>query len=133
MPAVALQRADGSPVVGEAADHASRYEPTLVARMVSARLDQPGPIVVDGVPSDPLTLTEALITTVVDRVASAEGAPPDHVVVTYPLREGDDAELLLGEAAGRALGPATTMVPAAVAAVAKLAHERDLGSDAVIA
>ena len=133
MPAVVLLRADGSPVVGEAADRASRYEPTLVARMVSARLDQPGPIVVDGEPCDPLTLTEALIGTVVDRVASAEGAPPDHVVVTYPLREGDDAERLLGEAAAQAVGPATTMVPAAVAAVANLAHDRDLGPDAVIA
>lgn len=133
MPSVVLLRADGSLVVGEAADHASRYEPTLVARMVSARLDQPGPIVVDGEPCDPLALTEALVGTVVDRVASAQGARPDHVVVTYPLRAGDDAELLLGEAAGRAIGPDATMVPAAVAAVAKLAHDRDLGPDSVIA
>ena len=105
MPSVVLLRADGSPVVGEAADHASRYEPTLVARMVSARLDQPGPIVVDGEPCDPLALTEALVGTVVDRVASAQGARPDHVVVTYPLRSGDDAELLIRSGKAKNMGP----------------------------
>ena len=133
MPSVVLMRADGSPLVGEGADRASRYEPTLVARMVSARLDQPGPIVVDGEPCDPLALTEALIATAVQRATTAQGTPPDHVVVAYPLRDGDDPERLFGEAAGRAVGPATTMVPAPVAAVAKLATDHDLGPDSVTA
>src|SRR5690606_29778917 len=85
MPTAALHGAEGTVLVGEAADRRSRYEPTLVARMVSTRLDDPDPIVVDGTPCDPLALTEAIIAAVVDRCVATMGAPPDHVVVTYPL------------------------------------------------
>ncbi len=133
MPAVALPRADGTTLVGEAADERCPYEPTLVARMVTARLGQPEPIIVDGAPCDPLALTEALVGTALDRAAPAPGTPPDHVVLAYPLRHNDDAELLLAEAATRAVGTATTMVPAPIAAVAKLAHDRDLGPDTTVA
>jgi hypothetical protein len=133
MPAVALPRSDGSTIVGEAADGRSPYEPTLVARMVAARLGQPEPILVDGVPCDPLVLTGALVGATIDRVAAAAGGPPDQVVLAYPLRPGDAAEAVLGEAAGRILGPDLTMVPAPVAAVAKLAHDRPLGPDMIVA
>jgi actin-like ATPase involved in cell morphogenesis len=133
MPTVALPRADGTTLVGEAADALSPYEPTLVARMVTARLGQPGPIVLDGTPCDPLVLTEALVGAAVDRVALRAGAGPDHVVLAYPLRPSDEPELLLAEAAGRVVGHVPAMVPAPVAAVAKLAHDRDVGAGTTIA
>jgi hypothetical protein len=133
MPAVALPRADGTIIVGEAADGHSPYEPTLVARMVAARLGRPEPILVDGVPCDPLVLTGALVGATIDRVAAAAGGPPDQVVLAYPLRPGDTAEAVLGEAAGRIVGPDLTMVPAPVAAVAKLAHDRPLAPDTIVA
>ena len=101
MPAVALPRADGTTLVGEAADRHSPYEPTLVARMVTSHLDEPGPMVIDGAPHDPVVLTEALVGTVIDRSAPGRGAVPDHVVLTYPLRAGDAPRALLAEAAGR--------------------------------
>jgi hypothetical protein len=133
MPAVALPRADGTTIVGEAADRHSPYEPTLVARMVAARLGRPEPILVDGVPCDPLGLTGALVGATIDRVAAAEGGPPGQVVLAYPLRPGDAAEAVLGEAAGRIVGPSLTMVPAPVAAVAKLAHDHPLAPDTIVA
>src|SRR5690606_10253998 len=97
MPAVALPRADGSVLTGEEADRRSPYEPGLVARMVTARLADPEPIVVDGWPCDPLHLTEELLRTALDRLAPHPGARPDQLVVTYPLRPGDASEPVLAD------------------------------------
>lgn len=133
MPAVALPRADGSVLTGEEADRRSPYEPGLVARMVTARLADPEPIVVDGWPCDPLHLTEELLRTALDRLAPHPGARPDQLVVTYPLRPGDASEPVLAAAAERVVGPAVTLIPAPVAAVAKLADDRDLGDEALVA
>lgn len=133
MPAVALPRADGTAVVGEPADRRSPYEPTLVARMVAERLGEREPIVVDGVVCDPLELTRAILATAVARAAQSAGAPPDQVVLSYPLRTGDGPELLFTEAARTLTGGVTTMVPEPIAAVAKLAHDRDLGPDSIVA
>lgn len=66
---------------------------------------------VDGTPSDPLALTEAIIAAAVDRCAATVGSP-DHVVVTYPLDRSDGSQELLTEAAARATGGRATMVPA---------------------
>ena len=53
MPAVALERADGSLLVGEAAADRARYDTTLVARHVTAQLADDEPIVLDGQRHDP--------------------------------------------------------------------------------
>src|SRR5690606_38692623 len=133
MPAVALPRHDGSTLVGEAADRQAHYEPALVARMVSAQLGEPGPVVVDDTPYDPLALTEALVGTVVDRAAPAPGAVPDHVVVAYPLRDDDAARAVLGEAAARIARGAVSLVPAPVAAAARMAEDGRVPDGAVVA
>ena len=125
MPAVALPRADGSMLVGEAADQRSRYEPTLAAREVSARLEEPGPIVLDGQTADPLSLTEALIGTAISR-ASAAGEWPGHLVLTHPLRLGAPIEELLEQAASRVTTSEVMLVPEPIAAMAKLAHDVEL-------
>jgi len=133
MPAVALPRADGSMLVGEAADQRSRYEPTLAAREVSARLEEPGPIVLDSQTADPLALTEALIGTVISR-ASAPGEWPGHLVLTHPLRLGTQVEELLEQAASRVTTSEVMLVPEPIAAMAKLAHDMELalGTTAVV-
>ena len=133
MPAVALPRADGSMLVGEAADQRSRYEPTLAAREVSTRLDEPGPIVLDSQTADPLALTEALIGTVIQR-ASGPGEWPGHLVLTHPLRLGTPVEDLLEAAAARVTTSGVLLVPEPIAAMAKLAHDVELalGTTAVV-
>jgi actin-like ATPase involved in cell morphogenesis len=128
MPAVALPRADGSMLVGEAADQRSRYEPTLAAREVSARLEEPGPIVLDSQTADPLALTEALIGTVISR-ASAPGEWPGHLVLTHPLRLGTRVEELFEQAASRVTTSEVMLVPEPIAAMAKLAHDVELALD----
>jgi actin-like ATPase involved in cell morphogenesis len=133
MPAVALPRPDGSLLVGEAADGRSAYEPALVARYVVSRLGDGQPIDIDGHHLDPLTLTRAVLHEAMERAAPLPGVAPDHVVVTYPLLPGVGPEELIADAAAEEFGPSATLVPAPVAAVARLASERGLGDDAVVA
>lgn len=132
MPSAALVLADGTVVVGEEADSRSPYEPPLVARIVTGRLGEAEPITVDGVRCDPLALTEALLRTVVERCVGRSGEMPAQLVVTFPLRAAA-AEPLLHEAARRITGAPPVLVPEPIAAVAKLAGERDLGDDTTIA
>jgi Hsp70 protein len=132
MPSVALERADGSLLVGEAASDRALYDTTLVARHVTAHLDDDGPIVLDGRPHDPARLTQALLETVIDRVRRLHGERPHDVVLTYPLfPPGGSAALLqrVGEAtAGRAL-----LIPHPIAAVAKLAHDVEIAEGTTVA
>lgn len=132
MPAVALPRSDGSLLVGEAADQRSWYEPTLVARTLASRLDEPEPIVIDGLTCDLPSLTEGLIGTAIHR-ASAPGEWPGHLVLTYPLRHGGAVEDLLDQAAARVTTGPVMLVPEPIAAMAKLAHDVDLALDTTVA
>src|SRR4029453_4961164 len=133
MPAVALPRADGSMLVGEPPPPPSRYEPTLAAREVSARLGEPGPIVLDSQTTDPLALTEALIGTVIQR-ASGPGEWPGHLALTHPLRPGPPGGELRARAAARVPPGGGMLVPEPIAAMAKLAHDVELaqGTTAVV-
>jgi molecular chaperone DnaK len=133
MPAVALPRPDGSLLVGEEADTRSEYEPALVARYVVSRLGDGQPIDIDGHHLDPLTLTRAVLHEAMERAAPLPGVGPDHVVVTYPLLPGVGPEELIADAAAEEFGPTATLVPAPVAAVARIASERGLGDGAVVA
>ncbi len=133
MPAVALPRPDGSLLVGEEADGRSEYEPALVARYVVSRLGDGQPLDIDGHHIDPLTLTRAVLREAMVRAAPLPGVAPDHVVVTYPLLPGVGPEELIADAAAEEFGPTATLVPAPVAAVARLAAEHGLGDDAVVA
>ena len=109
------------------------YEPALVARYVVSRLGDGQPIDIDGHHLDPLALTRAVLREAIERAAPLPGVAPDHVVVTYPLLPGVGPEELIADAAAEEFGPTATLVPAPVAAVARLAAERGLGDDAVVA
>jgi actin-like ATPase involved in cell morphogenesis len=131
MPAVAVPRADGSMLVGEAADRRSWYEPTFVARTVASRLGEPEPVVIDGQTCDTGALTEALIGTAIER-ASGAGEWPGHLVLTYPLRHGGAVEELLEQAAARVTTSPVMLVPEPIAAMAKLAHDVELALDTTV-
>jgi hypothetical protein len=132
MPSVALERADGSFLVGEAAADRTPYEPTLVARHVTARLADQGPIVLDGRPQDPARLTQALLETVIDRVRRFHGDRPRQVVLTYPLFPPGASAALLDRVARASVGGAV-LIPHPVAAVAKLAHDVDIAVGTTVA
>ena len=132
MPSVALERADGSLVVGEAAADRARYDTTLVARHVTAHLDDDQPIVLDGRPHDPARLTQALLETVIDRVRRLYGDRPHDVVLTYPLFPPGGSPSLL-ERVGLATVGGALLIPHPVAAVAKLAHDVDIAVGTTVA
>ncbi|HEY6417132.1 MAG TPA: Hsp70 family protein, partial [Acidimicrobiales bacterium] len=98
MPSVALERADGSLLVGEAAAARARYDTTLVARHVTAHLEDGEHIALDGRPHDPALLTQGLLETVIDRVgqAVAGGASliPNPVAAVAKL--ANDVEIAVG-------------------------------------
>ena len=132
MPSVALERADGSLLVGEAAAARALYDTTLVARHVTAHLDDGEPIALDGRPHDPVRLTQGLLETVIDRVRRLYGDRPQDVVLTYPLFPPGGSPALL-ERVGQATVGGAVLIPHPVAAVAKLAHDVEIAVGTTVA
>jgi Hsp70 protein len=132
MPSVVLERADGSLLVGEAAADRAPYDPTLVARHVTAHLDDDEPVVLDGRPHDPARLTQALLETVIDRVRRLHGDRPHDLVLTYPLFPTGGSPALL-ERVGAATVGRTALIPHPVAAAAKLAHDVEIAVGTTVA
>jgi Hsp70 protein len=132
MPSVALERADGSLLVGEAAADRALYDTTLVARHVSAHLHDGEPITLDGRQHDPARLTQGLLETVIDRVRRLYGDRPQDVVLTYPLFPPGGSPALL-DRVGRATVGGAQLIPHPVAAVAKLAHDVEIAVGTTVA
>jgi Hsp70 protein len=132
MPSVALERADGSLLVGEAAADRALYDTTLVARHVTAHLDDGEPISLGGRPHDPARLTQGLLETVIDRVCRLYGDRPQDVVLTYPLFPPGGSPALL-ERVGQATVGGAVLIPHPVAAVAKLAHDVEIALGTTVA
>jgi hypothetical protein len=132
MPSVALERPDGSVMVGEPARDRARYETTLVARHVVALLGDGGPIVLDGRALDPAVLTTSLLEATLDRVRRLQGGLPDRAVLTYPLFPGGGAAALLEHVANTALGGGL-VIPSPIAAAAKLAYDADVAPGTTVA
>ena len=132
MPSVALERPDGSVMVGEPARDRARYETTLVARHVMALLGDGGPIVLDGRSHDPAVLTTSLLEAALDRVRRLQGGLPDRAVLTYPLFPGGAAAGLIEYVATAALGGGL-VIPSPIAAAAKLAYDADVAPGTTVA
>jgi hypothetical protein len=132
MPSVALERADGSLLVGEAAAARALYDTTLVARHVTAHLEDGEQIALDGRPHDPARLTQGLLETVIDRVRRLHGDWPRDVVLTYPLFPAGGSAALL-DRVGQATVGGTLLIPNPVAAVAKLAHDVEIAVGTTVA
>ncbi len=132
MPSVVLERADGSLLVGEAAADRAPYDPTLVARHVTAHLDDDEPVMLGGRPHDPARLTQALLEAVIDRVRRLHGDRPHDLVLTYPLFPAGGSPALL-ERVGAATVGRTMLIPHPVAAAAKLAHDVEIAVGTTVA
>lgn len=132
MPSVALERPDGSVMVGEPARDRARYETTLVARHVMALLGDGGPIVLDGRAHDPAVLTTSLLEATLDRVRRLRGGLPDRAVLTHPLFPGGAAAALIEHVANTALGGGL-VIPSPIAAAAKLAYDADVAPGTTVA
>jgi YVTN family beta-propeller protein len=113
-PAVVALRADGTVATGEAAENGAHG----VGRELMSRLGDPAPVVLGGAPYAVTDVLGALLRDVVDKVTAAQGASPDHIVLTRPAGWGPFRCALLEEAARRAglTKPALVTEPEAAAA-----------------
>ncbi len=98
VPSVFYAGADGTVLVGEAAERRALTEPARVVREFKRRIGDPTPLVVAGVPWSPQELSARVVRWVVDRVAEREGAPAVRVAVTHPASWGPLKKELLGGA-----------------------------------
>jgi molecular chaperone DnaK (HSP70) len=110
VPAVVHLEADGRLVTGDAAERRALTHPGRAAREVKRRLADPLPIVLGGVPYPAGALFAAQLRDVVQRVADAEGGPPERVVLTHPAHWGPHRRELFDRVASTAGLDAPRMV-----------------------
>ncbi len=98
VPSVVYVGADGSVLVGEAAERRVLSEPERVARQFKRRIGDPAPILLGGSPHSAELLTSKLLRWVVDAVASREGEMPTTITITHPANWGAYKKDLLEQA-----------------------------------
>jgi molecular chaperone DnaK len=132
VPSVIFLGADGSVVVGEAAERRALTDPDRVVREFKRRIGDPTPVMVAGRPWAPQDLSARLVRWVVDRVAEREGGPADRISVTHPASWGQHKkEMLAAALAGQGL-TVTFLAEPQAAALHYAANER-VGSGSTIA
>ncbi len=117
--------ADGSVVVGEAAERRALTDPDRVVREFKRRIGDDTPLFVGGRPHAAQDLAAMMVRWVVDRVSEREGGPPDQIAITHPAAWGPYKKELLSralEAVG--LRGLTFLAEPAAAAVSYAAQER---------
>jgi actin-like ATPase involved in cell morphogenesis len=127
VPAVVHLADDGRLVSGDAAERRAVTHPGVTAREVKRRLADPVPIVLGGVPYPATALLAAQLRDVVQRVADAEGGPPERIVLTRPAHWGPHHRELFDQVASAAGldAPQTLTEPEAAAHHALSGRLRD--------
>jgi molecular chaperone DnaK (HSP70) len=115
---------DGEVVVGQAAERRAVVESDRVARDFMSRVGDAVPVLLGGELYPAETLAAAVVASIVDLVAQAEGAQPERIAVTHPPEWGSYRRGLLREALHAAGVPGVLLLPTVVAA-AEAAHERE--------
>lgn len=127
IPSVVLLRADGTILIGDAAERRAMSEPERVVREFKRRLGDTTPIIVGGAPYTAEALTAKLLESVVEAVVAREGGHPSRIVVTYPANWGSYKRDLLTQAVRLAgLDPDTVgfLTEPEAAAISYAAQER---------
>lgn len=125
IPSVVFATADGTVLVGDAAERRGLAEPERLAREFKRRVGDPTPIILGGAPWAAEALMGKVLRWVVDRVTELEGSPPAAVALTHPANWGAYKLDLLAQAARHADVPVVRLLsePEA-AATAYASHER---------
>ncbi|MCE7011903.1 Hsp70 family protein [Kibdelosporangium philippinense] len=114
-PTVVYFAADGTVVVGDAADRNAASDPANAARDFARRIGDEVPLMVGREVCTAETLAAVLITWTVNEVSTAEGEPPEHVVVTHPAGWGNHRRRLLHRALRQTNLDNVTLLPEPVA------------------
>jgi len=125
IPSVVFVTADGTALVGDAAERRGSTEPERLAREFKRRVGDPAPILLGGAPWAAEALMGKLLRWVVDRVTELEGGPPAAIGLTHPANWGSYKLDLLEQAARHVDVPlARLLSEPEAAATAYASHER---------
>ncbi|HET9116785.1 MAG TPA: Hsp70 family protein, partial [Pseudonocardiaceae bacterium] len=125
--------ADGSVVVGEAAERRALTDPDRVVREFKRRIGDDTPLLVGGQPHAAQDLAAMMVRWVVDRVTERQGGSPDRIAITHPAGWGPYKKNLLSCALGAVgLTDLTLMAEPEAAAVSYAVQER-VEADSTIA
>jgi actin-like ATPase involved in cell morphogenesis len=116
LPTVVYLVADGTVLVGEAANRRAVVDPSRVAREFKRRLGDPAPLILGGTPVSVDLVMSKVLAYVVDTAARQEGEPPEAVALTHPASWGPYRTELLAHAASSAGLTRVELVPEPVAA-----------------
>ena len=125
MPSVVLAREDGELLFGDAAESASRIDPSRVAREFKRRLGDPTPLVLGGTPYSAQVLTSLLLAHVYREVLRRMDASRPAVVVTHPASYSEYRRDALTTAATEAGIPDVALLTEPEAAAAEYAARHD--------
>jgi actin-like ATPase involved in cell morphogenesis len=98
VPSVLFLGADGSVLVGDAAERRAVTDPDRVVREFKRRIGDPTPLNVAGRAWPAQELAARLVRWVVDRVAEREGGPATRIAIAHPASWGTHKKDLLGAA-----------------------------------
>jgi len=124
VPSVLFIAADGTVVVGEAAERRAVTDPDRVVRQFKRRIGDPTPIFAGGRAWAPEELSARLVRWVVDRVAEREGGPADAIAITHPASWGPHKKELFAKALGAQGLTVTFLAEPQAAALSYAASER---------
>ncbi|MBP2331201.1 molecular chaperone DnaK (HSP70) [Kibdelosporangium banguiense] len=97
-PTVVYFAADGTVIVGDAAQRNAGGDPANAARDFPRRIGDEIPLMVGSEVCSAEALTAVLVTWVVNEVAAAEGMHPEHIVLAHPPNWGNYRRRLLHRA-----------------------------------
>jgi molecular chaperone DnaK len=98
IPSLVYVGADGTTLIGEAAERRGAAEPGRLAREFKRRVGDPVSVLVGGSPYSAHALMARLLTQVLDTVSRYQEAPPSAVTVTHPANWGPYKRELLDQA-----------------------------------
>ncbi|MBW0119445.1 Hsp70 family protein, partial [Pseudonocardia abyssalis] len=117
--------ADGSFLLGEAAERRALSDPDRVVREFKRRIGDPTPVLVGREPVPAEVLAARFIAALVRQVSQREGAPPSRIAVTHPAGWGPHKISALRAAlAAHGVGPVLLLTEPQAAAVGYASAER---------
>ncbi|MEV6828156.1 molecular chaperone DnaK [Amycolatopsis sp. NPDC051102] len=108
---------EGYLLTGDAAAQAGARMPSRLLTGFHRRIGDDVPMIVEGEPFPPETLTTVLVEGIAEHAANLFGGPPHHVVLTHPGDWGGYRRDVLRRALADAGFTAVTLVPGSIAAL----------------
>ncbi|WP_181033676.1 Hsp70 family protein [Arthrobacter sp. SX1312] len=125
IPTVVFLGADGTRLVGDAAERRGAAQPDRVAREFKRRMGDDIPLMVGGEQVLPQQLVAAVVSWVVGVATEREGGAPDVVTLTHPVGWGEHRTSLLRQALAEAgIGDVVLLTEPEAAALSYAAREQ---------